>query len=114
MIISFEEHDNILIVRTIGQLDIYSRDDLEKAIRDKVKKNGIRKIMIDVGKLKRIDSAGIGCLVTLLNMIRSRLGDLRIAGPFLPSVEESFNLCGLDKVFIIYPDSDTGMKELLS
>ncbi|HOC91426.1 MAG TPA: STAS domain-containing protein [bacterium] len=105
------EQNGVFVLRPSGALTIDTHGGLKKAARDAILYDRRRKILLDVGGISRIDSAGIGSLVTLLNIARSNDGDVRLAGEFAPAVEEPFNLCGLSRVFAKYPDVKTGVEQ---
>jgi len=61
----------------------------------------MRKVVIDMGDLKWINSAGLGSLIASLTTLRNAGGDLRLAkGP--DNVESLFRITELVKVFKMY------------
>lgn len=111
MIITSDFRQNILVVRIIGNLDIFSRDECRKTVTELTDSHNTKKVLLEISKMKRIDSAGVGCLAELVNSLRSAGGDLRVAGEFSKHVWDTFKMCGLDRVLKIYPDEDTGIEE---
>lgn len=110
MIISTQVQDGVVVLNVLGQLGIETHLTLKKKVRDLID-DGEKKILIDVSGLRAIDSTGIGTLVALLNTARARHGDVRLAGSFESSVEDIFRLCGLQRVFSLYDDIETGVRE---
>lgn len=110
MYIKIQEQNGVAAVNVYGRLDVRTHLDLKSKVRELVLEEGHRKILIDVSGIKAIDSTGLGVFVSLLNTLRSRDGDLRLAGEFIPEVGDTFSLCGLAKVFTVYPDVKTGIQ----
>ncbi len=103
------KQDDVTVINVVGKLDVQTYSALKKKVRDLVD-DGARKILLDVSGIQNMDSTGIGTLVALLNTVRDKDGDLRLAGRFEPDVEEAFNLCGLARVFVQYPNVKDGVK----
>ena len=98
------EQNGVTVINVAGELNIETHTLLKKRVRDLVLNDHVRKVIIDMSGIRQIDSTGIGTLVALLNTIRANGGDLRLAGTLAPQVEESINLCGLNRVFTRYPN----------
>ena len=111
MYITTQMYDGIVVINVVGKLDVQSHLALKTKFRELVCDLGYRKIIIDVSGIKEMDSTGLGVLVSLLNTVRARNGDLRLAGTFEPDVGEAFDLCGLSKVLERYLDVETGIKK---
>jgi anti-sigma B factor antagonist len=102
------EQDGVTVVNVVGKLDIATYSALKKKIRDLIE-DGSKKILLDVSGIQSVDSTGIGVIVALLNTVRAKGGDLRLAGSFVQEVEEAFYLCGLARVFVQYPNVKDGI-----
>lgn len=110
MYITTQEQDGVVVINVVGKLNIESHLALKTKFRELVCEDGCRKILIDVSGIKEVDSTGLGVLVSLLNTVRERQGDLRLAGVFAPEVDEAFELCGLSRVLHRYPNVQTGIR----
>ncbi len=110
MFIKIQEQNGVAAVNIYGRLNVQSHLELKTRIRELVIEECHRKVLLDVSGIKSIDSTGLGVIVSLLNTTRDRGGDLRLAGTFTPEFEKAFSLCGLDRVFTVYPDVKTGIK----
>jgi anti-sigma B factor antagonist len=64
---------------------------------------GSVKLVIDLGEVPYMASAGIRTLVTALQSARRQSGDLRVAS-VQPAVARMFELAGLAQLLSIYPD----------
>ena len=112
MHITIIEQDGVTVVNVVGKLNISTYSALKKKVRELIE-DGKRKILLDVSGIQGVDSIGIGVLVLLLNTLRAKGGDLRLAGSFVPEVEEAFNLCGLARVFVHYHDVKNGIQNFI-
>jgi anti-anti-sigma factor len=56
-------HDRVATVSLGGELDLGSRDRLERAIGEAVSAEGTRSVLVDLANLEFIDSSGIGMLL---------------------------------------------------
>ncbi len=63
--------------------------------------HGVRKVVIEMGDLKWINSAGLGSLIAGLTTLRNAGGDLRLA-KVPENVESLFRITQLVKVFKTY------------
>jgi anti-sigma B factor antagonist len=102
--------NGVTVVNFVGDLDIHSHLALKKRVREIVGESNGLKVLVDVSGIRRVDSTGLGTLVALLNTARAAGGDLRLAGTFTSEVGEAFNLCGLARVFAIYPSVKDGIQ----
>lgn len=110
MYITTQEQDGVVVINVVGVLDIESHLALKAKFRELVCDEGCRKILIDVSGIKEVDSAGIGVLISLVNTVRKRNGDLRLAGVSSQMVEEAFGLCLLSNVLQRYPNVEQGVR----
>ena len=89
------------VVRITGRLDFTSapkaRDQFATAIA-----GGHRKLVVDLGKVGFVDSAGLGSLIGGMRAARLAGGDLRIANPS-EQVKMLLSLTSLDQVIKVHP-----------
>jgi anti-sigma B factor antagonist len=62
-------------------------------------------VILDMSRLKFIDSSGIGAIVSCLRQLNSSGGDLKLSG-MLKSVRELSKLMNLHRLFDIYADKN--------
>jgi len=98
-----DEIDNdVLILVADGGLNTDTADqfitDLEKLVDA-----GVRKIIVDCGKLTYISSFGLGVLLRLHKRLQQHGGDVKLAS-IEGIVPQALQLTRLDKFFEIYPD----------
>lgn len=91
-----------LEVRITGYLDAHTVDTFEHAVEEMLALP-YHKIILDLGELLYISSAGIGALMVFLQQLRRREGDIAIVQPS-PKVYKVFDLLGFTRIFKIVPD----------
>lgn len=64
--------------------------------------DGARFLVIDLSNVRRIDSSGVGSLVSALRNCRDRGGDVRLSGPS-DHLSKVLEMMGLMQVFEIHP-----------
>lgn len=102
---------SVYIVRCAGR--IVSGE--ESRLLDEALQRGLRefiRIVLDVSRVDRVDSAGMGLLVRFLWHARNRGGDVRLASPS-PFVTSLLNMTKLSSVFHIYPDEEAAIVSFL-
>jgi len=77
---------------------------LSNAVRELLDE-GYRDIVIDLSRIKRINSSGLGSLISIYTTIRNSEGRLKIGG-FNEFVKNVLNITKLLEVFEIYPTQD--------
>ena len=80
---------------------------LEYSIRRLIEE-GARKVIIDLGALDNIDSAGIGVLVGCNGLMDQNGGKLRVAGA-KGSVAKAFEIVHMDRIAALDPDRETAI-----
>lgn len=88
------------------------QSELRKKVRTLVDQ-GKTRLIIDLTKLKHINSCGLGALVCAFTSVRRAEGDLRFAGVG-PSVEELLRITQLTMIFRISPTIEQAIAEYRS
>ncbi|MBN2417579.1 STAS domain-containing protein [bacterium] len=83
-------HSGVSIIRVGGYIDTTTSSELERAL-DSLLKSGVYYIVIDLGNVDYISSAGWGIFISEIKGIRERGGDLKLAR-MIPDVYEVFEL----------------------
>ena len=79
---------DISIIRVGGYIDTTTSSELERAL-DSLLKAGVYQVIIDLGNVDYISSAGWGIFISEIKGIRERGGDLKLAR-MIPDVYEVF------------------------
>ena len=81
---------DISIIRVGGYIDTTTSSELERAL-DSLLKAGVGRVIIDLGSVDYISSAGWGIFISEIKGMRERNGDLKLAR-MIPDVYEVFEL----------------------
>jgi anti-sigma B factor antagonist len=97
-------HDNhgVTVVEVSGQMDAGNSTQLGEEL-DHLLTEGSRKLVIDLGQVGFMNSAGLATLVRYYKLARSNCGDISLAA-LQPPVRQAFQLSRLDRVLDLQPD----------
>lgn len=101
MEINASEMKRVQLFEVIGRVDSSNATELGTAL-DKVVDEGKANLVLDLGGVDYMSSAGLREMVRVLKRVKRTGGDLRIANPS-DRVKEVLELAGLDTIFEIYP-----------
>ncbi|MBF0482947.1 MAG: STAS domain-containing protein [Desulfovibrionaceae bacterium] len=98
--IGSREIDGITIVEPEGRLDAASAKSFKDAIMRRAEKGGQR-LVVDLSRVRFLDSSGLGVLVSCLRRFTDSGGDIKLCG-LRPEIQSLFALTRLNKVFDIF------------
>lgn len=101
MEINTSEMRRVQLFEVSGRVDSTNATELGSAM-DKAVDDGKSNLVLDLGGVEYMSSAGLREMVRILKRVKRVGGDLRIANPS-ERVREVLELAGLDSVFEIYP-----------
>ncbi len=101
MEINTSEMKRVMLFEVIGRVDSNNANELGAAL-DKTADDGQSNLVLDLGGVEYMSSAGLREMVRVLKRVKRTGGDLRIANPS-DRVREVLELAGLDSIFEIYP-----------
>ena len=90
----------ITVVSPRGNLDIEAADQMRRTLA-KLVDDGSRKLLVDLGQVGYVDSAGMGALVASLKHARTVGGDLRLCA-LQDDVRAIFEMTRLNKAVTIH------------
>ena len=93
---------DVSVITLSGDLDAFTCGKLRDAIVELLD-GGARKFVINMPKVKYIDSSGLGTLVGGLRRISEQEGALALCGANA-QIRKVFTITGLSKVFPLYED----------
>jgi anti-sigma B factor antagonist len=93
-----------IILELEGSLDIYTSTEFRNYLEKSVNSEN-NKVVIDMSKLKYVDSSGIGMLIKEHNFVKELKGDFKIAN-LKPHIEKVFSVAGLKTYFQILTESE--------
>jgi len=100
--IKHEKKENIDIIILEGILNADTVSKLDDLLNE-LSGSDCPCLVLDVSKLTYISSAGIGCFIGIIKMIRSKNGDIHFYN-MLPKVHRVFKLLDMDEFFKFFTD----------
>ena len=104
MEIKSRKSGDFCVIELEGSLDIYTATDFRNYVENLLNRED-NKVVIDMSKLKYVDSSGIGMLIKELNFVKELQGVFKIAN-LKPHVEKVFSVAGLKSYFQILTESE--------
>lgn len=103
-----EQKGEVLLVRIKGRLDAVSSPTAEKKVFDSIN-SGHHKVVLELGSVVYISSAGMRMLLSTTKKIRSLSGKLCICG-MTPNVLDVLKMSGFDHILELYNTEDEALK----
>jgi anti-sigma B factor antagonist len=102
----------VAIIRLEGHIRMgEATDDLRAQVEEYIAQGNPR-ILIDMGKVKSLDSTGIGVLVRSLTLAKQKTGTVKLFN--LPtSAQEVLRVTGVLRLFETFPDESTAMNSFV-
>ena len=114
MLVEFERREapgGIMVIAISGKLMLGPESQQLETLVDELMSQGRRKFVLDLARMTRIDSTGIGRFIYCYNKISGSGGRLALAGAE-GYLRESFAVSRLDTVLRFYPDVETAVRAL--
>jgi anti-sigma B factor antagonist len=99
--------NGVVVVRLAGYLDAHTFERLEEAIAELFSK-GHYKLVVDLGEVEYISSAGAGVFIGTLSEAHEHNGNIVLMNP-TANVREVFDLLGLTTIFQVVDDRATAL-----
>ncbi len=109
MKINSHEENGITIFILEGRIDSEGAVDLDLALQTAMSEGKYR-VVLDMAKVRYLNSAGLRTLADILTQCRDNGGDLRLSA-LNPKVKRVFQIIGFDKFFSIYADIGEATKD---
>ena len=109
MDVTTERIGNAHVVRVAGEVDMQSAPVLRRQLQELVEARAPL-IIVNLGGIAYIDSAGIATLVECLQDVRKYKGNFRLAEP-VPETLEILELAKLNKIFEIHSSEKDALEE---
>ncbi len=104
-IISVEEVGLILVIVANGAyLDLSNRDNFRSSFEASIGTH--KKVLLDLSKVRFVDSSGLGSILAILKRIRTQGGEMAACGMAKP-VKVLFDLVRLDRVLVSFADRES-------
>jgi len=96
------------VVELSGEIDVYTSPKVKEAIGELIDR-GIYQLVINLEKVRYIDSTGLGVLIGGLKRVREYGGAVNLVCTN-PQIKKIFDITGLVKIFGIYDAEDAALK----
>ncbi len=96
---SVTENGKAVVVELAGELDLYNAEELRAALYDAVERTPER-VVVDLERVRFLDSTALGVLVEARRRLTNRLGFL-LAAPG-PEAQRTLEVSGLDRHFTVF------------
>jgi anti-sigma B factor antagonist len=108
--LTIEKIGDVSIVELVGeQLDASNAKEFKQEIAPVIAANA--KMVFDLGRLRFIDSSGLGAILSCLRQLTAAGGDLKLCGLSKP-VRALFELVRMHRIFDIYGTRDEAVRTL--
>lgn len=110
--VSTESNNSIPVIRVIGEVDLYTVDQLQQAIQD-VLHSEVKTLIIDLTDTSYLDSSGLSALLMAYKVLTSRDGILYVVvSASRPAVGRVLEITRLNAVFRICDTIDQAIQEI--
>jgi anti-anti-sigma factor len=94
--IQFSDRERVVIARLTGEIDLSNADGIEGAIAEATPNHALA-LILDIGALDYLDSAGIHLIYTLREKLRARGQSLRLIIPADSPANDALRLAGVSR-----------------
>ncbi len=98
------------VVELAGEIDVYTSPKVKEAMTELIDQGHYHFIM-NLEKVRYIDSTGLGVLISALKRVREFGGSVSLVCTN-PQIKKIFDITGLVKIFGIFDSEPSAMKEL--
>ncbi len=110
MEIRHEKENNVMVITPEGEsLDAKDAPDFKDKVIDLIYTNDSDNVVLNLTHLNFIDSSGLGSFLSILRLLHSRGGELKLSG-MNKSIRTMFELVSMHKIFEIYDTSQDAVK----
>lgn len=98
--VSFKREEDLLRVELIGEINILDVNDFKDIIKEKIKEEDTKKVVLDMTQVPFMDSSGLGMLISLYKFVNENEGDIVYTG-LSEYILKILSFAKLDKIFTI-------------
>jgi anti-sigma B factor antagonist len=99
--------DVAIVVLSGPNLDAGNEKDFKRDVRPVLESNA--KVVFDMGRLRFVDSSGLGAILSCLRQVRAAGGDLKLC-EMTKAVRTLFELVRMHRIFDIYNTRDEAVR----
>lgn len=108
--IQFSDRERVVIARLTGEVDLSNADSIEAAIAEATPNHALA-LILDIGALDYLDSAGIHLIYKLREKLRARGQRLRLVIPADSPANDALRLAGVSRNVDTAESIDAAMAE---
>jgi stage II sporulation protein AA (anti-sigma F factor antagonist) len=109
--INLEVKQSVLCIRLAGELDHHTAEQLRTKVTEKIEKEAIHHIVLNLEHLSFMDSSGLGVILGRYKHIKSLGGEMVVCA-ISPAVKRLFEMSGLFKIIRLEPSEENALKTL--
>lgn len=109
----FSKQEDFLIVELVGEINILDVNDIKNNIKEKIKEENAKKVVVDMAKVPFMDSSGLGMLISLYKFANENQGKIIYTG-LSDYIMKILGFAKLDKIFIISNDIESAKTVILN
>ncbi|WP_017755655.1 anti-sigma F factor antagonist [Calidifontibacillus oryziterrae] len=103
--------ESVLLIRLKGELDHHTAEDLREQVSEKIEKNNIQHIVLNLQELTFMDSSGLGVILGRYKQIQSLGGEMVVCS-ISPAIKRLFDMSGLFKIIRLVDDEKYALQTL--
>jgi anti-anti-sigma factor len=104
------QQNDVLIITPEGEsLDAHAASEFKEKVIDLIQANSMNRVVFDLHQLQFIDSSGLGSFLSVLRVLHSHGGELKLACMNKP-VRTMFELVSMHKIFEIFNTKEEAIK----
>ncbi len=103
----FKKEEDVLVVELVGEINILDVNDFKESIKNKIKEEEVKKVIVDMEKVPFMDSSGLGMLISLYKFVNENNGIIVYTG-LSDYILKILGFAKLDKIFIIAENIEKG------
>ncbi len=107
MDIEVKEYKRVSVVTVAGRIDGATSGDFENELNTLTEAGRVN-LVLDLGAVEFISSAGLRVLVTTRKAVKGAGGEVRLAQPSV-QVVETLEIAGLDVLFEVFPNREAAI-----
>jgi len=108
MRVIIEKKEGVTLLIPLGYMVNGNINSLREIIKD-IQNKKIKNVIINLGRIRMIDSEGFSAIVSLVKICRLLGGDVKLAS-MQNHIEEIYMMMRLDKVVASYPSTDDALQ----
>lgn len=107
----YTKHSDVVVIKLVGELNLENANNFKEWIMYEFINQGDNKILLDMSKLKSLDSFALGKIITIYKNLLITGGSFGILSPNA-SIKRLFEVSGLEKIIKVYETLSKAMEKM--